>query len=113
MNLCPANVYGVECISAITQKKGELSEKEIEIIQSTNCAWGCDKCQEVCPHTQKAINSDTIFTKIEFFNQNLTPNITIDDIEKMSKEDFSARAYSWRGKNTIKRNLAILEGKEI
>ncbi len=113
MDFCPANIYDVECISAITQKKGELSEKEVEIIKSTNCAWGCDKCQEVCPHTQNAINNGTIYTKIEFFNQNLTPTITSEDIDIMSKEDFSARAYSWRGKNTIQRNLKILEGKEI
>jgi epoxyqueuosine reductase len=113
MDFCPANIYNVECISAITQKKGELSSREAEIIKSTNCAWGCDKCQEVCPHTKKAINNETIYSKSEFFNQNLTPSPTSEDIENMSKEDFSARAYSWRGKNTIKRNLAIIEGREI
>ena len=113
MDLCPANIYGVECISAITQKKGELSEKEKEIIRATSCAWGCDKCQEICPHTIKAIKNETIFSRVEFFNENLTPNIKSTDIDEMSKGDFSSRAYSWRGKNTIKRNLEILERKEI
>ena len=109
---CPVNMRNGECLSAITQKKGELSDTERHLIQKHGCAWGCDICQEVCPLTQAATKSETIYTNIEFFNSTLTPNLTSHQVEEMSDEEFKERAYSWRGKNVILRNLKYLEEKE-
>jgi epoxyqueuosine reductase QueG len=107
---CPKGELG-ECLSAITQKKGELTEAEKEAIKKYGCAWGCDICSEVCPHTKKAIENNTIYTDIPFFLSNLTPTLTSGAVMDMSDEEFSSRAYSWRKKETILRNLSIIEDK--
>ena len=109
---CPVHTNVDSCLSAITQKKGDLKEYEIAQIKKSGCAWGCDICQEACPYTEKAIQNNTIYTSIEFFKTDLTPTLTNADIDNMSDELFSQRAYSWRGKKVISRNLKILEEKE-
>lgn len=113
INACPVNMEISKCLSALTQKKGELTISEQEAIKSHGFAWGCDKCQSACPYTVNAIKNNTIYTDVEFFNENLTPYLTHEDVENMSENDFSERAYSWRGKAVIERNLKILEGKEV
>jgi len=105
---CPKSEFG-ECLSDITQKKGELSNQDISTIKKYGSAWGCDICSEVCPHTKKAIKNGTIYTDIPFFTSELTPRLTKDTVLGMSDEEFSRRAYSWRKKETILRNLTILE----
>ena len=109
---CPVALDTSKCLSALTQKKGILTDEEKVTIKSTCCAWGCDICQQACPHTKKAFENGTLFTKINFFNSDLTPILTSSQIEKMDDNEFQMRAYSWRGKETIKRNLEIIEGKE-
>ena len=108
---CPMSEIGV-CLSALTQKKGALDENEIKAIKKYGSAWGCDICQEVCPHTKRAIKSNTIYTNIDFFKSKTAPILTLDLLDKMSDEEFSERAYSWRGRPTIRRNLEILEANE-
>lgn len=112
LEACPVSMDISKCLSALNQRKGELSSDEITSIYESKCAWGCDICQEICPYTKKAIDEGTIFTKTEFFNVELIPTLSVDSIESMSDEEFKRRAYSWRGKAVIKRNLEILEGKE-
>lgn len=107
-SVCPKYECG-ECLSAVTQKKGVLTECEVSTIKKLGCAWGCDICSEACPHTEKARASGTIYTDIPFFKENLTPTLTKELVENMSDEEFSRRAYSWRKKETILRNLSILE----
>ena len=109
---CPVNMDINKCLSSITQKKGELTEEEISLIKKYDCAWGCDICQRVCPYTQAGIKNESIYTNIDFFKNNRTQYLTSDMIDNMSDEEFKKRAYSWRGKSTIKRNLLILERKE-
>ena len=107
---CPKGECG-ECLSAITQKKGELTEREISTIKKHGSAWGCDICSEVCPHTKRAKEDGTLFTDIPFFTTLLTPNLSRETIGNMSDDDFSSRAYSWRKRETILRNLSILENQ--
>lgn len=97
-----------ECLSALTQKKGELNENEKKMISKYGL-WGCDICSEVCPHTKKAKATGEIYSPVEFFNQNTIPCLTYDTVAKMSEEEFSKRAYSWRGRDTILRNAEIAE----
>lgn len=104
---CPADINKKStCLSAITQKKGELSDSEIDLIKNNAYVWGCDICQLVCPHTKKAISEKTIYTNSAWFNSNIISNPSENTVSDTS--DFSNRAYSWRGKQTILRNISLL-----
>ena len=105
---CPMGSIG-ECLSSLTQKKGELSDTDSSAIRKYSCAWGCDICQEVCPYTIRAKRTGSIYTNVDFFKEELIPVLTSEMLQSMSDEDFSQRAYSWRGRNTILRNLRIIE----
>ena len=104
---CPYGLSG-GCLSAVTQKKGELSEDEKNMIIKHGSVWGCDICQEACPYTAAARKSGSIYTKIPYFLRSLTPRLTKELVLSMSEEDFVKRAYSWRGRDTILRNLEII-----
>ncbi len=97
----------VKCLSYITQKKGELSEEEKSAIKKSKTIWGCDICQEVCPH-----NRGLAITPIKEFKENLIINLEID--ESLSNKEFKRlygnRAFSWRGKQVLLRNLKIVKG---
>ena len=89
------------CLSELNQRKN-VTDEELALIRSKKIRWGCDMCQEVCPH-----NKDVEITPIEFFNKDLLEKVDADIIENMSKDEFSKRAYAWRGKKTMLRNLGI------
>lgn len=98
------------CLSEITQKKSELTEIEKQTIKENGSAFGCDICQIVCPMNNFKI------TKIAEFKNNLVTYIKKSDFENLSnkefKEKYGNRAFSWRGKKVLIRNLEILEDQE-
>lgn len=97
------------CKSYLTQKKGELTSEEEHIIAKTPLVFGCDVCQEVCPH-----NKDIPTTPIPEF-QSVEPYIDIDELDSLTNKEFKAkygnRAFSWRGKKILMRNQNIIEEK--
>ena len=104
---CTVDIFNKSsCLSAITQKKGDLDDKEKLLIRNSGCVWGCDICQIVCPHTTQAINSGSIYSEIDWFNNNIITTPTPESVNNI--EDFSKRAYSWRGTSTILRNINIV-----
>ena len=109
-NACPSVIADKSlCLSALSQKKGILNEEEQNILHSTNTVWGCDRCQECCPHNQRAKKAGTIYSPIPFFAENTLSSPTVENIENMTEEDFAKRAYSWRGREVILRNLRLRE----
>ena len=109
LSACPVGCDKTHCLSAVTQKKGELTEQERDMIRRHGSAWGCDICQKVCPHTLRAISEGTVYTNIDFFLNDRIPYLTKEKLEQLSDEAFSKRAYSWRGKEILLRNLDILD----
>ena len=99
------------CKSYLTQKKGELTSEEEHIIAKTPLVFGCDVCQEVCPH-----NKDISTTPIPEF-QSVEPYIDIDELDSLTNKEFKAkygqRAFSWRGKKILRRNQEIIESKKL
>lgn len=97
------------CKSYLTQKKGELTDREQHIIAKTPLVFGCDVCQEVCPH-----NQGIPATPIPEF-QRVEPYIDINELETLTNKEFKAkygnRAFSWRGKKILMRNQNIIEEK--
>lgn len=107
---CPTGILrgeGSDCLSAITQKKGELSDEEKNLMRKFNTGWGCDLCQSVCPH-----NRHPVLSPVPFFREDRIPELTSDLLASMDKAAFSERAFAWRGRKTVERNLSILEGNE-
>lgn len=104
---CPTGILrgeGTDCLSAITQRKGELTEAEQELMRRYHTAWGCDLCQSVCPY-----NRDPVVTPISFFHEERIEELTSELLASMSKQDFQRRAFAWRGRKVVERNLKILE----
>ena len=108
---CPMIIDGMECLSALTQKKGKLTDDETAYLQKYGSAWGCDLCQLACPLTKKAIAAD-IETPLDFFRKNRISTLTVENLNAMTDEEFKKRAFSWRGKAPLLRNLEILYGKK-
>lgn len=85
-----------KCFSHLTQKKGELSEDVKNHIKASGCIWGCDVCQNDCP-----MNRNIQITPIkEFLETARSMYVAGDSIEN--------RAFAWRGKDVIERNLKIM-----
>lgn len=103
---CPTGILraeGSDCLSAITQRKGTLTREEISLMRAYNTAWGCDECQTVCPH-----NLTPTTTPLDFFYRDRISDLTRDILENMSDGEFAKRAFAWRGRATVERNLHIL-----
>ncbi|WP_099188763.1 tRNA epoxyqueuosine(34) reductase QueG [Tepidibacter mesophilus] len=99
-----------KCLSFITQKKEELTDEEKKLLKNNPTVFGCDICQDVCPHNKK-INT----TKMNEFTENLIYNIDYEKINTISNKEFKRRykdrAFSWRGRKIILRNLEIINKK--
>ncbi len=104
---CPTGVLrheAADCLSAITQRKGELTEQEIALMRAANTVWGCDICQSVCPH-----NVGVAQTSRPFFHQDRIEELSIERLQAMDEDTFRERAFAWRGRKTIERNLAYIK----
>lgn len=89
------------CLSFLTQKKGEISSEIKEKMIKYNCAWGCDVCQTVCPMNARAKK-----TPIKEFYDTARPCVTEED-------EVEGRAFAWRGKAVIERNLKAMKGEDV
>ncbi len=114
MRACPGGAIQNEkinvtkCASFLSQKKGALSEKEAAILKRSGLIWGCDICQTVCPH-----NKDVPISPIQDFHKSLLYSITtLPETNKEFSVTFGDRAFSWRGKAVLKRNMEILSTHE-
>lgn len=102
------------CKSYLTQKKGELTAAEVQILTKNTLVFGCDVCQDICPHNQQVSR-----TPIAAFTENLLTTITAEKLAGLSNKQFTVlyhnRAFSWRGKKILARNLNLIspDGKTM
>ena len=90
--------YG-RCLSEVTQRKGELTQAEQEKITENGLMWGCDCCQNCCPH-----NRDLPLTYLTGFSGDVEPLVTRENLNALCK----TRAFGYKGKTLLKRNLALI-----
>ena len=93
-----------ECLSAITQKKGDLTPAEQKMMLDSGVIWGCDICQNICPYTKNAK-----YSEIEYFNDDVITILDRKTLDGLSDDEFLTRPFSWRGRNIIQRNVDIYE----
>lgn len=97
------------CVSALTQKRDELTADEQGLIKRAGYAFGCDICQKVCPHNSIDHSPMPEFCEGQIFN------LTADMLEGLSnrgfREKFGRYAFAWRGKTVLLRNIGILNEK--
>ena len=108
---CPTGILrgeGDDCLSAITQRKGALTEEEMCLMRKHNTAWGCDECQSACPH-----NREPLKTPVEFFYRQRITRLTREILDSMSEDEFKCRAFAWRKRKTVERNLDILSNRPL
>ena len=96
------------CLSAVTQKKGVLTEEDIAALRAGGLVWGCDACQLACPHNQRVVHEGRD-TPIPYFREDRRLYVDTNILDAMTKEDFSTRAYAWRGPAVIRRNAVLLQ----
>ncbi len=99
------------CISAISQKKGDLTEDEREALRRSGSIWGCDVCQMACPHTKKAIETGTVYSEIPFFCEG---SLAGDEeaVTGLSDEEYKKYTFSYRKRNVMDRNIKIVRGEK-
>ena len=104
---CPTGILSgcsEKCLSEITQRKGELSEDDLELMVKFNTVWGCDLCQTSCPY-----NRSPKVTPIEFFHKDRIVRLDSSYVGSIGKDEFKNRAFAWRGKAPLLRNLEYYE----
>ena len=106
---CPTGILRGDderCLSAITQRKGLLLDDEKELMRKFNTGWGCDLCQSACPY-----NESPEVTPIDFFHKERITRLDGETLAAMTDEELKGRAFGWRGRAVLERNVDILFGK--
>lgn len=95
------------CISYLTQTKVDIPYILRDKMEDK--VYGCDTCQMVCPKNKSIIGRTEVF-----YGTATVDHIDIEEIFSQSnrefKEKYGDKAFSWRGKNVIKRNCIIALG---
>lgn len=106
---CPAQILGKDpfaakhCISYLTQSKEVFTPEECERLGLR--LFGCDTCQEACPHNKKRIEEE------HASSSSLRRGIDLLDTLNLTKGEFQRRfkatAAGWRGKGVLQRNAFL------
>ena len=116
LDVCPYEALGLgysldpsKCIAFLTQKK-ELTEEEETRVQ--HYLYGCDLCQQVCPHNQELKKTK----EKDFWIEPETAYPEIKEIVNLSNKEFQRKfgktSAGWRGKKVLVRNAELFEKKQ-
>lgn len=105
---CPGGALGTDgtfeatrCVSWLTQQK-HVTEGEKALLTRHPYVFGCDVCQEVCPHNQGAVRS-----RLPAFQNSRIARLDAAEVCAMSNRAFRERyggyAFAWRGKSVFQK----------
>lgn len=108
---CPAQIIGREpfaakhCLSYLTQSKELLSPEEGQSLGLR--IFGCDTCQEVCPHNHKRLEKEQEDLSRSFYRQGVDLLETLSLTKGEFRKQFQGTAAGWRGKGILQRNAFL------
>ncbi len=108
---CPAGCCGeesrVRCLSALTQRRGELTSAEAALVRKSGMLWGCDECQRCCPE-----NGGLTAVPLPEFAP--LPGLGEGDLllsDRAFRRKYAGRAFAWRGVQPLRRNEELLSAQ--
>jgi len=108
---CPAQILGKHmfaakhCVSYLTQSKAVLTSEER--LRLGLRLFGCDTCQEACPHNQNRLEKELANLSAS------SPGRGVDLLETLNltkgefQRRFKATSAGWRGKGVLQRNAFL------
>lgn len=106
---CPVQIIGIEpfetkrCISNLTQCKEILTPEEGK--QLGLRLFGCDTCQESCPHNSERIREENVLLSSLNCGVDLLDTLMITKAE--FERGFKLTSAGWRGKGVLQRNAFL------
>lgn len=101
----PYKFNAKKCISNILQQKEEIKEEDRKVLGRN--LYGCDICQQVCPHNkgleQNGLTS--FYPPGDLYKPDLLKLLTMTN--KEFKETYGVTSAGWRGKKVLQRNAII------
>lgn len=116
LDACPTSAFvgpyqmdASRCISYLTiEHRGDIDEQHHP--HMGDWVFGCDVCQEVCPHNRKAPHT----SEPRFAIREPGPQPVLDDVLEWSSEDYSAKLRGSAMKRAkpemLQRNVTIAKG---
>ncbi|HEY8911142.1 MAG TPA: tRNA epoxyqueuosine(34) reductase QueG [Desulfosporosinus sp.] len=108
---CPAKIIGKDpfaakhCVSYLTQSKEVLTQEECSSLGLR--IFGCDTCQEVCPHNRKRMEEEPANSSLALLKR----GVDLIEMLNLTKGEFQQRfrvtAAGWRGKGVLQRNAFL------
>lgn len=111
VQVCPAQILGKDtfaskhCVSYLTQSKEVLSDEES--VRLGLRVFGCDSCQEVCPHNQKRIEEELVYSSHSTHRCGVDFMEILNLTKREFQQRFKATAAGWRGKGVLQRNAFL------
>ena len=108
---CPAQILGKDlfaakhCVSYLTQSKEVLTPEECERLGLR--IFGCDTCQEACPHNRKRIEEEHASSSPALLRRGADLMETLNLTKGEFQQRFKVTAAGWRGKGILQRNACI------
>ena len=94
-----ASVGGARVEISYVDPRWDIGAAE-RLIRRGGLAWGCDRYLLACPK-----NRGVKRTQIEAFQSDVEPMLTAENLDRLLQN----RAFAWRGRAVLERNLALLQ----
>lgn len=111
LTACPTGAIGkggvdiTLCLSCISQKS-KKTDGELTLLKKHSTLWGCDLCQQVCPH-----NKSCEYSPIPYFAEDVITDFSEELLTEMSEENYKKYAFSYRKRKVIIQNFLTANGK--